>query len=184
VVAEDPPQEQAAARAEPATPAAPSAERLRELEERAERLRAQLAALPTRQLQRVEDLDARILTLTGQHAQLAERLADLPEPRRRRGREQDPNAVERAFLTGAVQTNERERDAVLEQRSRLEREIGDPAEARAERDGIEHALGRTVREHRALSKELAEHERSTPAERDRANSKDRDEREIDLGIGF
>jgi conjugative relaxase-like TrwC/TraI family protein len=183
-VAEAPPQEQAAARAEPARPAAPSAERLRALEERSEQLRAQLAALPTRQLQRIEDLDARILTLTGQHAQLAERLADLPEPTRRRGREQDPNAVERTFLTGAVQANERERDAVLEQRSRLEREIGDPTEARAERDGIEHALSRTVREHAALSKELAERERHAPGERDRTNSKDRDERGIDLGIGF
>jgi conjugative relaxase-like TrwC/TraI family protein len=183
-VAAEPPQEQPAARAEPATPAVPSAVRLRALEERRERLRAQLAALPTRQLQRIEDLDARILTLTGQRAQLAERLAALPEPTRHRGREQDPDAVERAFLEGALSAGERERGAVLEQRSRLEREIGDPAEARAERDGIEHALGRTVREHRALSKELAEHDRSTPGERGRATSKDRDEHEIDLGIGL
>ncbi len=183
-VAAEPPQEQAAARAEPATPAVPSAERLLELEERSEQLRAQLAALPTRRLQRIEDLDAQILTLSTQHAQLAERLADLPEPTRRRGREQGSNAVERAFLTGAEQANKRERDAVLEQRSRLEREIGNPAEARAERDGIEHVLGQATREHKALSKELAEHERSTPGERARTNFKERDEHEIDLGIGF
>jgi conjugative relaxase-like TrwC/TraI family protein len=179
-----PPQEQAAARAEPATPAAPSTERLRALDERREQLRAQLKALPTRQLRRIEDLDARILTLTGQHVQLAERLAALPEPTRRRGREQDPDAVERAFLAGAVQDNERERGAVLDERSRLEREIGNPAEARAERDGIEHALGRIVREHRALSRELDKLDRNAPGERDRANSRDRDERGIDLGIGF
>jgi conjugative relaxase-like TrwC/TraI family protein len=183
-VAEDPPQEQAAARAEPPTPAEPSVERLRELHERAEQLRAQLKALPTRQLQRIEDLDARVLTLSDQRAQLAERLAYLPEPRRHRGREQDPNAVERAFLKGAVQANERERDAVLEQRNRLERELGDPAEARVERDGIEHAISQATREHKALSKELAELEPHTPGERARANFKDRDEREIDLGIGL
>ena len=183
-VAAEPPQEQAAARAEPATPAAPSTERLRELVGRMEQFRAQLAALPTRQLQRIEDLDARILTLSNQRAQLAERLADLPEPQRHRGREQDPNAVERAFLEGAVQANEREDDAVLEQRTRLEREIGDPAEARAERDSIRLALNRDVREHKALSKELAEHERNTPDEHARTNSKDRDERGIDLGIGL
>ncbi len=183
-VAAEPPQEQAAARAEPATPATPSTERWRELEERMEQFREQLAALPTRQLQRIEDLDARSLTLSNQRAQLAERLADLPEPQRRRGREQDPNAVERAFLEGAAQASERERDAALEQRTRLEHEIGDPAEARAERDGIEHVLSRTVREHKTLSKELTEHERSTPDEHARTNSKDRDEREIDLGIGL
>jgi hypothetical protein len=159
-------------------------ERLRELEERRERLWAQLAALPTRQLQRIEDLDTRILTLTGQRAQLAERLADLPEPTMRRGREQDPDAVQRAFLTGAVQANERERGTVLEQRHHLEREIGDPTKARAERDSIEHALGQTVWEHRALSRELAERERHTPDERGRTSPKERDERGIDLWIGL
>lgn len=73
---------------------------------------------------------------------------------------------------------------MLEQRTRLEREIGDPAEARAERDGIEHAISRTVREHKALSKELAERERDTPGERGRTNPKERDERGIDLWIGL
>jgi conjugative relaxase-like TrwC/TraI family protein len=179
-----PPQEQAAARAEPATPAAPSAERLRALEERRDQLRTQLKALPTRQLQCIEDLDARILTLTGQHAQLAERLAALRESTRCRGRWQDPDAADRAFLTGAVQDNERGRAAVLEERTRLEHEIGDPAEARAERDGIEHAIGQATREHRALSKELDKLDRDAPGERDRANSRERDERGIDLGIGF
>jgi hypothetical protein len=41
-----------------------------------------------------------------------------------------------------------------------------------------------VREHRALSREFAERERATPDECTRANSKDRDERGIDLGIGL
>ena len=55
------PQERAAARAEPAPPAAVTPARLRELRERVEQLQAQLQALPTRELQRIEDLDARAL---------------------------------------------------------------------------------------------------------------------------
>jgi len=41
-----------------------------------------------------------------------------------------------------------------------------------------------VRKHKALSKELNEHEHSAPGERARMTSKDRHEHEIDLGIGF
>jgi AAA domain len=83
-----PPQEHAAARAEPTPPAAASSVRLQQLRERVEQLQAQLAALPTRQLQRIEDLDARALTLTTQREQLAGRRAALPDPQRRLGREQ------------------------------------------------------------------------------------------------
>ncbi len=97
-----PPQEHAAARAEATPPATAPPARLRELRERLERLQAQLAALPTRELQRIEDLDARALRLTTQREQLAQRLAGLPEPRRRLGREQDPHAIERAGLTSAL----------------------------------------------------------------------------------
>ena len=100
--AAEPPQEHAAARAEATPPAAATPARLRELRERVERLQAQIAALPTREMQRIEDLDARALTLTTQREQLTGRLAGLPEPRRRLGREQDPHALERARLTGAA----------------------------------------------------------------------------------
>ncbi len=106
--ATDPPQEHAATRAEPSPPAEATPSRLRELRERIERLQAQLAALPTRQLQRIEDLDAHALTLTTQHEQLTQRLAGLPDPQRRLGREQDPHAIERAHLASALQANERE----------------------------------------------------------------------------
>ncbi len=162
-LAAEPPQEHAAARAEPTPLAAATPARLRELRERVEQLQAQLAALPTRQLQRIEDLDARALTLTTQREQLTERLAGLPEPRRRLGREQDPHAVERAHLTSALQAGERGLDAVLAQRGRLERELGDPVEARAEREGLEHAITHATREHTALRNELAERELRTPA---------------------
>ncbi len=159
--ATEPPQEQAAARGEP-TPASATPALLRERRERIEQLQAQLAALPTRELQRIEDLDARALTLTSQREQLTGRLAGLPEPHRRLGREQDPHAIERAHLTSALQANERELDAVLTQRDGLERELGDPSEARAEREGLERDHP-TNHEHTALRNELAERELRNPA---------------------
>ncbi len=160
--AADPPQEHAAARAEPTLPVTASTARLRELRERVEQLEAQLAALPTRQLQRIEDLDARALTLTAQHEQLAARLAGLPDPPRRLGRKQDPHAIERAHLTSALQAHERELEAVLTQRGRLERELGNPSETRTEREGLEHAITQATQEHTALRNELAERELQTP----------------------
>ncbi len=160
--AADSPQEHAAARAEPTLPATASTTRLRELRERVEQLQAQLAALPTRELQRIEDLDARAVTLATQREQLTGRLASLPEPGRRLGREQDPQGIERAHLVGALQANERELDAVLTRRGFLERELGDPCEARAEREGLEHAITQATREQTVLRNELAERELQTP----------------------
>ena len=62
-VAIEPSQERAAALAELAPPATATPARLQELRERIEQLQVQLQALPTGQLQRIEDLDARALTL-------------------------------------------------------------------------------------------------------------------------
>ncbi len=160
--ATDPPQEHAAARAEPTPPATVTPARLRELRERVDQLQAQLAALPTRELQRIEGLDARALTLTTQREQLTDRLAGLPQPRRRLGREDDSHAVERAHLTTALQANERALDTVLAQRGGLERELGDPVEARAEREGLDHAITQATREHTAIRNELAERDLQTP----------------------
>jgi hypothetical protein len=161
--AAEPPQEHAAARAEPTPPATATPTRLRELRERIERLHLQLTALPTRELQRIEDLDARAHTLTTQHEQLTQRLAGLPDPQRRLGREHDPHAIERAHLTTALQANERELDTVLAQRDGLERELGDPVETRAEREGLEHAITQATQEHTALRNELADRELQAPA---------------------
>ncbi len=156
------PQEQAAARAEPTPLAAPTPARLQELSERIDQLHVQLAVLPTRELQRIEDLDARALTLTTQHEQLTQRLAGLPEPRPRLGREDDSHAIERAHLASALQANEREFDVVRAQRGSLERKLGNPSEARAECEGLQHAITKATREHAALRNELAEHELQTP----------------------
>ncbi len=172
----EPPQEHAAARAEPTPPATATPAGLRELRERVDRLHVQLAALPTRELQRIEDLDARALTLTTQHEQLTQRLAGLPDPGRRLGREHDPHAVERAHLASARQANERELDAVLTQRGGLERELGDPIEARAERESLEHAITQATQEHTALRNEFAERELQAPAPWVKATFGDRPDR--------
>ncbi len=142
-------QERAALRAEPTPPPPATTARLRELRERIEQLQAQLQALPARELQRIEDLDARALTLTAQHERLAERLCGLPVPRRRLGRVHDPRAAERTNLTSALEAGERELDTVLAQRARLERSLGDPGEIRAERDSLREALAESTREHAA-----------------------------------
>ena len=145
----EPRQEQAAARAQP-IPTIASAARLRELTDHIKQLRTEVEALPTRRLQRVEDLHARAITLTTQREQITRRIDDLPRPRRRLGREQDPNAVERAHLTGALQAADRELDAVLSQR------------ARAERDGLQRALTQLKLEHTEIRDELAEREIHAP----------------------
>ncbi len=158
-----PAQERAAARAEPTRPAA-SGSRLRELRGRVEQLSTQLQALSTRDLQRIDDLDARAVRLATQHERLAARLARLSEPTRRRfGGEQDPDAIARARLTSALEAHERDLAAGLAQRAELERKLGNPAEMRVERDGLEHAISQAAKEHRDLRKELAEHEVDNPS---------------------
>ena len=89
------PHEDAARRAEPPVP---QAERtpLAELGARVERLRAQLAAVPTTELARVEELDARAIELTEQRDTVRAALERLPALRPRRfGRGGDPHLVQR-----------------------------------------------------------------------------------------
>ncbi|MGA2321552.1 MAG: MobF family relaxase [Solirubrobacteraceae bacterium] len=162
-LAAEPAQERAAALAEPTPPPALTPARLLELRERIEQLQGQLEVLPTSQLRRIENLDARALTLSSQREQLAERLAALPQPRRRFGREQDLHAGECSYLTSILRASERDLDAVLTQRSRLERELGDPVEIRAERDGIKHAITQLAHEQTQVRNELAERELRAPA---------------------
>ena len=89
----DAPQEEAARRAEPRVLNAERAP-LAELSARLERLRAQLAALPTTELARVEDLDARAIELTERRDTVRAALERLPAPRQRRlGRGGDPHLV-------------------------------------------------------------------------------------------
>jgi conjugative relaxase-like TrwC/TraI family protein len=161
-VRSEPPQERAAARAESFASRTASPTRLRELREHVERLRAELEALPTHQLRRIEHFEERAFTLSTQREQLAEELARLPEPRRRFGREHDPDAIERLHLTSALEGHDRELDAVHAQRTQHERELGNPAEMRTERDGLERAIWQSTREHTEVLDELAERELRAP----------------------
>jgi hypothetical protein len=157
------PQERASLRAEPTSAPTASTARLRASREQIEQLEAQLEALPRRELQRIKDLDARAATLTAQRQALAERLAALPAPRRRFARVQDPDSVERANLTSAIESADRELDATVAQRGRVARELGDPSEIRSEREGLEQALARLGRERGELRDRLAEPLLSRPA---------------------
>jgi conjugative relaxase-like TrwC/TraI family protein len=145
--------------------------------ERIAQLRAQLDALPTRALRRIEDLSARLSTLTAQREQLEERLAILPAPTRRLGREHDPSAVERAHLQSALQANDREMTNTLTDRTRHERDLGaNPAEARTERDDLQRELTKLTREYRtqeALTRSERSHDRTQDPKRDTA---------LDLGL--
>jgi conjugative relaxase-like TrwC/TraI family protein len=177
----EPAQEMAAARAEPPPPLSASTARLSELQDRGERLQAQLRALPTRRLQRIEDLGARALTLSTQREELGGELAELPEPRWRFGREQDPHRLQRGRLQSAVAASDRALEDVLAERSRHERELGDPAEARAERDGLERALTDLEREQAGVRRELAGRDGQ---DRGRSGREVQLQREADLGIGL
>ncbi len=156
------PQERAAARAEPAPPAAASAALLQELRERVEQLHTQLQGLPLRKLQRIEDLDDRVRRQSTQREQLAGQLAQLSQPKRRFGREKDPHALERAHLISTLQAHDRALDDLLAERSHLAGELGDPAEMRAERDGLEGAITQSTHEHSAIRDALAERELHSP----------------------
>ena len=155
------PQERAAARAESAPPAAASPTRLGELRERVERLQVQLQGLALRELQRIEDLDDRVRGQS-QREQLAGQLAQLSQPTRRFGREKDSHAAERAHLVSALRTHDRALDDLLAERSHLAGQLGDPAEMRAERDGLEGAITQSTQEHSAIRDALAERELHSP----------------------
>jgi TrwC relaxase len=125
------------------------------------------------------DLDARANTLESKREQLTERLAALPEPTHRWGREQDPNAVERAHLQTALQAIERELATTLTERARHERDLAaNPTEARTERDALKHTLSKLTREQRTL-------EAQTPTDRhhERADAPEHDPA-LDLGLGL
>ena len=114
--------------------------------------------MPLGKLQRIEELDRLAITLISRREGNAQRLAELPEPRRRFGREKDPHAAERIHLNNALQRSEEALGNVLERRSDLARELGDVPEARAEHDGLEHAISEVIRQRTAVREELIERE--------------------------
>ena len=132
-------QEDPAGRAEPIEPA-PSLKRLTELRERISRLQLTLGALPTKPLQRIDELDARARDLAARRSDHQEQLARLEPPARRFGRVRDPDAEARQFLHNAIEMDDRALADLAADRARLQRELGDPEQVRSERDSIENAI--------------------------------------------
>ena len=154
----EPLQEQQANRAEPPA-VAPVSGALGELHDRLERLRAQLAALPTVELGKLDELDARTRELTKRRDALRRDLHRLPEPRARRfSRSEDPHVVDRTRLSSALAGAEDQLESTLTQRATLAREFGDPAAIHEDRDGLTSAIDTLARQHTELRNELAERE--------------------------
>jgi conjugative relaxase-like TrwC/TraI family protein len=143
----EPLQEHAAERAEPAQDDAPQPS-LAELRIRLEQLRAQLAGLPTGELDQIDELDRRAIALTEQRDQLRDALARLPEPRTRRlGRSEDPHMLDRTRMTSMRAGVEEHLGRTLSQRATLARELGDVDPVREERDGLSNAFQQIQSEH-------------------------------------
>jgi conjugative relaxase-like TrwC/TraI family protein len=148
-------QEDAAGRAEPTEPA-PSLRRLTELREQISRLQASLGALPTKPLQRFDELDARARDLAARRSDHQEQLTRLVPPARRFGRVRDPDAEARQFLHNAIEMNDSALADLAADRARLQRELGDPEQVRSGRDGIENAIQQLRRDHDHLRDVLTE----------------------------
>src|ERR1019366_9935145 len=132
---------------------------LTEMREQVDRLRAQLDALPTAELTRLDELDARARTLTERRDLLRGELDRLPAARERRfGRVEDAHLVDRTRLSSALAGAEDQLERTLSQRATLGRQLGDIAATREERDGLVNTTNTLQREHTQLRNELAERE--------------------------
>ena len=111
-------------------------------------LRAQLQALPTRELERIDALDVRALALTEQRDQAREQLERTPPPPRRRlGRGEDPHLVTRTRLASTLRLTEQELERVLSERAAAVRELGQPDAIRQERDDLTARISEAERQH-------------------------------------
>jgi hypothetical protein len=139
----------------------PGADRapLAEFSARLERLRAQLAALPTMELARVEELDARAIELTGRRDTVGAALERLPAPRPRRlGRGGDPHLVQRTELSSTLGGLEVQLERTLTDRAALTRQLGDVDAIKDERDGLARAIATARRDHGRLLDDLVDRE--------------------------
>jgi chromosome segregation ATPase len=152
----EPLQEQQANRAELLI-GAPVSGTLGVLRQRLERLRAQLAAVPTVELEKLDALDARTRELTERRDALRRDLDRLPEPRERRfGRNEDPHLVDRTRLSSALGGAGDQLERTLTERAALGRELGDPTAIHEERDGLTSAIDTLAHQHAELRNQLAD----------------------------
>jgi len=163
------PQERAAARAEAATRPV-RRESLATVRGELERLRAQRRAPPIRKLARLEDVEVRIAELADRRDRAAQALHDLPDaPRQRPGHPREGQETEAGRLAAALRAYEDAIGSATEEHARLRRELGDPEQARSERDGLDraiHTLEAHTAELRARERErgqpvMQRHERDT-----------------------
>jgi conjugative relaxase-like TrwC/TraI family protein len=158
-----PTQEDAAVRAEPVTEDVSRA-RLAALRARLEQFTAQRAALPIKDLQRLDDAEARVIELTTRREELRFQLERLPEPRRSLlGRTRDPDLVDRTRLTSALTGIRAQLEQALAEDATLTRELGDPEQIRSELDALNRTITPIREQHRSLRHELAQGELANPA---------------------
>jgi conjugative relaxase-like TrwC/TraI family protein len=135
--------------------AQPARGELARLRDHLERLTAQLAALPTRELADIEDLDSRARDLTERRDAHRQQLAGLPAPKETwGGRVQDPHLVERSRLSSALAGVEEQLERILSARATLARQLGDPAAIRQEHHDLTDAIQDLRREHDTLRDQL------------------------------
>jgi hypothetical protein len=153
------PQEHAAEHAEPHTPGSSRAS-LPHIRSQLDTLRAQLQSLPTSELARLDDLDARARTLTHQHDRLRQELDRLPPPPGRRllRLREDPHLVDRTRLTSALTGAHTQLEQTLAERATLARQLGDTDAIREERDGLTNATNTLQRTCTELRNALADRE--------------------------
>jgi conjugative relaxase-like TrwC/TraI family protein len=122
---------------------------------------------------RLEDLHARVTTLTSECARIERRLEELPEPRRTRFRtEHDPRAVDRAYLSIALEAVKGELHTAVDHGGLLIGRLGDASHVTAEH-ASEHA--EATLEHGHLGATKTER-RFGPSRDIRVNS------DLDMGI--
>jgi conjugative relaxase-like TrwC/TraI family protein len=149
-----PPQEQAEGALDSSEP---RGEQLTHLRTRLGDLQVALAALPTRALGRLDELDSRareLAALRADHVEELERLMrSRPRHGARRAHEQDI-----AFRRAALETVDRDLADVLGERTALHDSLGEPEQIRSEREGIEQAIQATEGELRELRDQLVTEE--------------------------
>jgi hypothetical protein len=127
-----------------------------------QQLRAQLAALPVRELDELEQLDAQAIELTERRDTLRGDLERIPDPPRRRfGRQTDPLIVKRTQLSSAHRGIEAQLDRALADRAALARVVGDVESICSEREDLTMAITSIRSEHRQLRDDLADREVNT-----------------------